>query len=209
MVDLFNVLRSLSKKRPIFHSEADFQHALAWELHEVVPDANVRLEYRHPLVERTYLDIWIGGDLGAMALELKYVTRRFSVTIAGEPFDLSNHGAHPPRRYDFIKDLTRLERVVRAVPHTQAAAIFLTNDDGYWIPPRSGDQIDTAFRVHEGRVLQGCLPWGPNAGGGTISGRQEPLILEGAYRASWADYAELQSSGGRFRYLLIDIPAAR
>lgn len=36
-------LQSLSTDRPIFHSEHDFQHALAWAIHERVPNAHIRL----------------------------------------------------------------------------------------------------------------------------------------------------------------------
>ena len=38
------VLTALAKQRPIFHSEADFQHAIAWEMHKHLPRASVRLE---------------------------------------------------------------------------------------------------------------------------------------------------------------------
>jgi hypothetical protein len=38
------VLTALAKQRPIFHSEADFQHAIAWEIHKHLPRASVRLE---------------------------------------------------------------------------------------------------------------------------------------------------------------------
>lgn len=31
--DFAPVLRKLSTKRPVFHSVADFQHALAWQIH--------------------------------------------------------------------------------------------------------------------------------------------------------------------------------
>lgn len=35
MFDVEAVLRDLALKRPIFHSEADFQHAVAWEVHSM------------------------------------------------------------------------------------------------------------------------------------------------------------------------------
>jgi hypothetical protein len=44
MITLENTLPSLSRERPIFHSEADFQHALAWHIHPRHPDTRVRLE---------------------------------------------------------------------------------------------------------------------------------------------------------------------
>ena len=38
------VLTALAKQRPILHSEADFQHAIAWKIHKRLPRASIRLE---------------------------------------------------------------------------------------------------------------------------------------------------------------------
>ena len=43
---LHTTMDSLAAKRPIFHSEADFQHALAWEVQLAHPNAGIRLEKR-------------------------------------------------------------------------------------------------------------------------------------------------------------------
>ena len=37
MIQIAQVLSTLAVQRPVFHSEADFQHALAWEIHSCVP----------------------------------------------------------------------------------------------------------------------------------------------------------------------------
>ena len=37
-------MTALATKRPIFHSESDFQHAFAWEARNIYPDLDVRLE---------------------------------------------------------------------------------------------------------------------------------------------------------------------
>jgi hypothetical protein len=39
-----HILSTLAALRPLFHSEADLQHALAWEFHHRWPDADVCLE---------------------------------------------------------------------------------------------------------------------------------------------------------------------
>ena len=59
---LDDVLRNLAARRPIFHSEADFQHALAQAIHEADPDIPIRPEYRPFPDERLYVDVWLGGD---------------------------------------------------------------------------------------------------------------------------------------------------
>jgi hypothetical protein len=82
-LDVAQLMRCLASKRPIFHSEADFQHALAWELHIGCPDIRVRLEVPHQaLDESQHLDLWL-PDL-KIAIELKYKTRPISVEFRGE-----------------------------------------------------------------------------------------------------------------------------
>lgn len=58
-IDPAVVFDDLLKERPVFHSEADFQHALAWSIHRVYPDAKIRLEYRPPSFGRHYVDLWV------------------------------------------------------------------------------------------------------------------------------------------------------
>ena len=75
MIDLNLLLATLANKRPVFHSEADFQHALAWELQLLDPNVNIRLEYRPQWLDRrNYMDIWVIDEDTAKAIELKYKT---------------------------------------------------------------------------------------------------------------------------------------
>ena len=72
MFDITHLMNELARYRPVFHSEADFQHALAWRIHEAMPDCEVRLEYKPFPTKRLYLDLWL-PDIG-VAMELKYCT---------------------------------------------------------------------------------------------------------------------------------------
>lgn len=111
-MDFTQVLLELSHKRPIFHSEADFQHALAWEMHERWPRCSMRLEFRPPYLEsRVYYDIWAKQGDTIVAVELKYKTRKLGVKVAEETFDLLDQSAQDVGRYDFLKDIQRLERI--------------------------------------------------------------------------------------------------
>ena len=38
MINIHEVMTELAKMRPIFHSEADFQFALAWQIREMMPE---------------------------------------------------------------------------------------------------------------------------------------------------------------------------
>ena len=79
--DLDLIVRGLKKKRRIFHSEADFQHALAWQIHAVNPSIKPRLEYFPGYLEpkiqgkrnkKIHVDIWLIGKQKSMAIEVKY-----------------------------------------------------------------------------------------------------------------------------------------
>ena len=81
------VLAELANQRPIFHSEADFQHAIAWEIHKRLPRASVRLERPFEVSHRNnriYVDIWIEQDDHVLAIELKYKTRALQSHIGSE-----------------------------------------------------------------------------------------------------------------------------
>ena len=75
-VDLDEVVSRLGAKRPVFHSEADFQHALGWEIHSSYPGCAMRLEYRASRCQgRPHVDLWASDEV-VTAVELKYKTRK-------------------------------------------------------------------------------------------------------------------------------------
>jgi hypothetical protein len=208
MIDLNGILGTLCNTRPIFHSEADFQHALAWQIHQQCPTACIRLEYPFSPSEPDHLDIFAFGSDCSLAIELKYKTRRLFATIDGEIFRLKDHSAQDCGRYDFVSDIERLEQFVSSHPECIGYAILLTNDSLYWDPPRSVVTVDASFRVHEGRLLHGTLGWGEMASKGTTKSRERAIAIKGTYNLSWRDYREVKPSTyvrgyRRFRYLMV------
>jgi hypothetical protein len=170
VLDLPRLLEQLSVERPVLHSEADFQFALAWHIQQTHPDAVIRLEYKPAyLHKRGYLDIWVRRGDSIDAIEVKYWKRRLDVEVAGERFDLSNQGAQDLARYDFFSDLARIEALVTMNPAVTGHVLALTNDPSYWQSPTTvRDTIDRAFRIHEGRAVAGQVAWGQHAGAGTM-----------------------------------------
>jgi hypothetical protein len=207
MIDLDGVLRELSKERPVFHSEADFQHALAWKIHEKHPEMNIRLERRIELDDKEiYVDIFLKDKEERIGLiELKYKTRDIEIEVNDERFKLKDQSAQDISRYDFIKDVSRLEECVDKLPNAIGYAIFLTNDPSYWNLPRTTNTIDKDFRIHDGRVVQGTLRWKEGTSKGTMEGREEPIVLKGKYRLTWKDYSNFGMKYGMLRYLLVTI----
>ena len=89
MLNMKSILKLLSDQRPIFHSEADFQHLLAWEIREHYPDCKIRLETKiHGKNTKVYLDILVDYKGKKYAIELKYKTLSFDYVIDGEEFSL-------------------------------------------------------------------------------------------------------------------------
>ena len=66
-------LSALARRRGVFHSEADFQHALAWQLQLDHPAARVRLETRPLPGKALALDLLFEQDGLKTAVELKYL----------------------------------------------------------------------------------------------------------------------------------------
>jgi hypothetical protein len=200
------LLSRLSASRPVFHSEADFQHALAWESHQAWPQQLVRLETRP--ARGIHLDVLLIDRLAGreVALELKYLTASWQGVARQESFDLLSQGAQDIRAYDCIKDISRVERFVYDRPGADGAVIVLTNDSNYWTP-RSHGRITNAhqFRIHEGATISGLRSWGPHTGVGTLKNRENPIMLMGTYTCHWRDYSTLPGPRGRFRYLLIAV----
>ena len=211
MRDVNELMKDLARKRPVFHSEADFQHALAWHIHGVGLDPRVRLERpvewpRPP--ERIYIDLWLPSS--KVAVELKYRTRRLEHWHEGELFALRDQSAQDTGRYDFLKDVQRLEQLsAPKLPSVQAGyAIMLTNDPLYWEkpPPNGKPTNDAEFRIHEGRTIKGKLEWSPETGPGTKKGREDPICLKGTYTLRWREYSDPgDRADRRFRYLAIQV----
>src|SRR5215207_6009255 len=128
------LMSRLSASRLVFHSEADFQHALAWESHQTWPQQLVRLETRP--AKGIHLDLVLIDRLAGreVALELKYLTASWQGVARQESFDLLSQGAQDIRAYDCIKDISRVERFVYDRPSADGAVVVLTNDSNYWTP---------------------------------------------------------------------------
>lgn len=200
------VMIALAAVRPLFHSEADFQLALAWQVKLARPESEVRLEVRPFADEALYLDLLVVDPSGwRVAVELKYPTELLHTRVAGEAFRLRRHSAHDVIRHDIVKDFRRLERIVDAGHADAGWVLCLTNDSHYWTPSTRAT-IDAAFRLHAGRVLRGSPAWTTTAGPGTTGGRDRPLDLRGTYRLTWEDFSTVDATAaGRFRYLAVAV----
>ena len=139
MLDIHKLMAALARHRLIFHSEADFQHALAWQIHKAIPNCEIRLEMPYRISQKNwYLDIWL--QTMEIAIELKYRTKRIETKIDGEYFLLKNHSGYSQGWSSFHKDIQRLERVVADRRAKSGFAVLLTNDPNFWKPPNNGTE---------------------------------------------------------------------
>jgi hypothetical protein len=199
-------LATLRRSRRVFHSEADFQHALACAIAASDPGVRVRLETR-PLPGMR-LDLLVSRpDLGwHLAVELKYLTAAWAGEDDGEHFELRGQGAQDIRTYDVLKDVHRVEELVNTRPGWSGLVLVLTNDPLYWTRPAHGRAANAdAFRIYEDKVLSGKLDWRPNTSDGTKKNRERAIELGGSYRCCWSEYSSLTGPRGTFRLLALTV----
>ena len=207
--DIHALLAGLAEKRPVFHSEADFQFALAWEIKEQ-KGLDVRLEYPPFPSERMRLDIWV-PDL-RKAIELKYPTCQLDVTLGDEHFALREQGASDFGQYDFLKDIARLEHLSTDLPQIRSGiAVLLTNDPLYWDSSRRSTKADDVeFRLNAGRHLPRKMDWPDQKRKNKGKEHESPIVLSDSYTCIWRDYGQritdpTERRGTLLRYLAIEV----
>lgn len=199
MLGIDELLMSLARRRPVFHSEADFQHEFAWEARSKIPDLRVRLEQPFPGRASGAIDIIFCHQGEEHAVELKYVTRLYAGEWDSEEFRLKNHGAQDLRSYDICKDIGRMEAFASGAGH-RGSVVVLTNDPYYWkARSRLGTCAD-AFDISGARKLTGELAWADHTGAGTMRNREAPITLRLELRPVWKDYSDVGGKAGQFRY---------
>lgn len=206
MNGLGQILRNMSQHRPIFHSEADFQHTLAWALHLQNPNMNIRLEYPKAVNHQKYtVDIFAFSRNTRYFFELKYKKARIdNFSLNSEIYHFSNDNAYDQSCYDFCQDIFRLEQIVGDSRNNRGYCIFLSNASNYWQGGEQGTFYDN-FKICEKRLLEGILRWRRGASVGTRRGREAPIRLHGRYTLRWRDYSNLEINNGQFRCLLIQV----
>lgn len=201
-------LFELARRRPIFHSEADFQHELATQLTRSDSSVEIRLErpVRPPGPRVINLDMLLRRNGQQYAVELKYITAKLEYTLGDEEFLLKAQSAQDLRRYDILKDILRVESLVETGVVGAGMSVTITNDRTLWRESLREGTVDEAFRLHHGRTVTGDLAWAGHAAAGTIRGRESALSLAGSYLLDWEDYSQLdEARNGEFRMLIVEV----
>ena len=210
MLNITEIMKDLAKGRPIFHSEADFQHALAWEIHKERKNCQVRLEYpfQGKGKNRKYLDIWLPSM--EIAIELKYRTRELKHQQGKEFFDLRNQSAQDEGRYAFLKDIERLEKMIDDGQAREGFAVLLTNDPLFWDNSPKNKTQAADFLIYDGRVIKDEMKWPKVKKWMKKNGVDKPIKLDGCYELNWQDYSNCGVGEYRqFRYLAVKVPCSK
>lgn len=200
MVNIERILSLLSEKRPVFRSERDFQEAL----HNILRAEGLRPE-KNKTINGIRVDLWIEQDGKEIVIQLRHKTKKLSVEVNAEKYDLKNHGAQDISRYDFLKDVQSIERLCLENPLRMGFAILLTNDHLYWQQPVKSRSVDEDFLLFEGNCLSGECGWKEEAGYGTTNGRENPIYLKSLHKMKWKTYSTFPASNSEFRYLCVDV----
>ncbi len=221
--DLEKIMRTLSKRRPVFHSEADFQHELAFELREHLKDAKVRLEYPQKSIKeegkkRKYIDIVVFFDDEVIGIEVKYALKGMNknnnkkdtlISVDNdkiknpENFYVSGQGGQNKRGFAFIEDIHKLENFeIIGENHKfknkgclYGYLIILTNDATYSKKARSKKAKCAKYKFYEGAILKGDFKYGKKA----IELEKEHVVDK------WNEYNAKDSNIQNFKYLIVEI----
>ena len=200
--DLHKAMSNLATKRVAFWSEADFQFALAWELQQLLPQANIYLERCFSSLNY-YVDIWIEENDYIYPIELKYKTAKASITQNGNQIVLKNHSAMDFGCYDYLKDIHRIENIaVHTAKFKNGYAIMLTNDSAYYKSTSRTSAYDN-FKIYQGAKRGGMLTWGQTQKGTTfVCGSRTNFALSKSYTMNWHPY---NNGANGFQYLISEV----
>jgi hypothetical protein len=206
-LSLIHVMELLADRRPVFHSEADFQFAFAQLVTEMDSEIRCRLEVPQDVAAAKagpgrgeYLDLACHGPSGATLIEFKYATREWRGSDAhGEAFHLRNHAAYDLTRRYFVHDISRLERFTQDVANTNGLALLLSNEPTLWNQAPSNERQARFhnFRIHDAQTLGGHLAWGSG------DAPRYDAHLTGTYSLNWHNYAQVD--GMRLRWLGVPV----
>lgn len=238
---IYEILETFRKEKRIFQNEAQFQHELAIEIanNYLDEDTKVILELSSVINvitdkngkssrKKDESDIIIKNSKGEyIVIELKYKTVESSYdrNIYGN-IDLSYQGAADLGKYDYLKDIYRIEQfkesqsesfTINSVLKKYIAgyAIMLTNEDKYWLMSKelSSNNTDMNYCITDNDVIKNGieLKWqiikkrdGKEVGNGKPFQQRPPLQFRNKYKFKWVDYCDIENKP-KFRYLITNI----
>jgi len=189
------ILDSFAEQGKLFSNERQFQLELAWTLKEMGHE--VYLEVLEDKDKKTYIDLIVKEtEYEYVAIELKYTTmqsdrKRMDYHIGKKIIAVYSQGAGDVRRYDYLKDVQRIENLREKINVfglanacvTRGYAIIMTNDN---YSGKSGE--NTAYKqvaLNQGRKIPIEKELTLQIKGYEI---KTPIYLKGNYCCQWHSY---------------------
>lgn len=205
-LNINKILIHLSKSRPAFHSEADFQFALAWSIKEIY-DQRVQIFIEYPYIsefKKMYIDIVVLLDNKYfIPIELKHKTKETTIVYNNTSIRLGNQGASDLGKFDYLVDIQRIEYLKDTFGFEEGYSIMLTNDPTYY-KSNTRKTLSSEFDISNGLLKTGTLTWGQNSSIYKKNHRLESITLEDEYYLDWKIYSKTEVSFGEF-YILISM----
>ena len=199
-INVFNIIKELSAKRPLFHNEKDFQFEFALVLQSIGFKIRLETYVGKENGKRKYIDlVAIDEETKECYLfEFKYKTINKKEVINDELYDFFNHGARDLGSYAFLKDVERIEnqlnKSILGYKVKEGYAIFLTNDLGYLKGFKSnslcynyGLENNKTFKSNS--TIKFLVP-DHKEKKDTCGSNLEEITFKNNYKIEWKDYSE-------------------
>ena len=213
-----NAMKSMAKSRPVFHGEADFRLSLAREIYRKYKTKNKKkpLIFSEWPCRQMRIDLAIKKSFqlatackADIAFEFKYGPKRWDGQINGVQYNLKNAPEPPVRRYNFWKDVSRLEKLVKAEMIKRGYALIFTHNKAYWEKDEGkkhkGKKYKAGFQLYEGFKVPRKLKWPAGTPCSMKKWKPKPIHLQGKYIPNWQPYFKDEEQGIEIRYLLLEI----
>ncbi len=185
-----------NQKEIIYYNEASVQLKIGFELFKRLKTEPV-LEYR---IKETneYLDIFIEYDNKKYGIELKYKTKKIN------EYDFKNQGAQNNGKFDFIKDISRIEKFIEVEEIDAGFAILITNDDLYCKPARLGTKVKAFDLIDKETDNKKILQKGSYKA--EWKGRkQQELCLKSVRQINWSCKSTEETDCAYFQHCIVEI----
>ena len=228
--DITHFFDSKKKSSDVFCNECDLQLQLARylscssrgydkiHLEYFIPSRAVEQQMKDKLLsvsdykpQNLYIDIVVEKDGEFLPIELKYKTvplnkdiSCFGETVNGENL-LKNHGARDLGAYDFWRDVSRIECLIKRFNNVKSGiALFVTNDQGYWTLPKMGTNPNYANFSMKDAVHNQKKTWQGNT---AMSAARPSFVLDNEHKLEWQPQIkkEYKWPVKEFRYCLLKI----
>lgn len=230
----FFAYSSNNETNQIFISEKDLVFCFGLFLHKKFPDATIKFEFPFTIaysynskvvkvkdkdkLKSGYLDLYVNLNNKVYGFEFKYKTKEMSVQSKFLSFKLKNQGAQDLLRFEFRKDIHRLEYLkktsIKENPKIDVGFAVLLSNDSTLYYNKDKETADKELRFSDEKSIQGgSFKWYPKDK--NASWLKEPkftmdlnLRNEG-YTIKWNTYIEYKinpnSKNCIFKYCIVEV----